>query len=214
MLPKALAVLILLTCLANANLAGAFSFDLPADEHGLSFGNSINFTGLRFNLQDQYAETINGVNFTLWGGGHQAALFAETVNGLALGLQPTAGEMNGIVLSGFSVVSDRLQGLAFAPYGVEATERMQGLSVGGLWVGGRDSVIEGLALGGLWARADTLNGLSLGAVNLTQKTTGVQIGLFNRTRELNGIQIGVLNYAANNPPGLKLLPGINMNFSF
>ena len=157
----------------------------------------------------------NGDRITLQlGGRHQADLYAETINGLALGLQPTAGEMNGVALSGFSVVSDRLQGLAFAPYGVEATERMQGLSVGGLWVGGRDSAIEGLALGGLWATANTLDGLLLGAVNLTQKTTGVQIGLFNRTRELNGIQIGVLNYAANNPPGLKLLPGINMNFSF
>ena len=92
--------------------------------------------------------------------------------------------------------------------------RLQGFSLGGLWVGGRDSAIEGVALGGIWASADTLDGLALGAVNLTQKTTGVQIGLFNRTRELNGIQIGLLNYAANNPPGLKLLPGINMNFSF
>ena len=213
MLRKTLAVLILLS-LTHVNLAGAFSFDLPEDERGLSFGNSINFTGVRFNFQDQYAETINGVNFTLWGGGRQAGLFAETVNGLAMGLQPTASEMNGVALGGFSVVSDRLQGFAFALYGVEATEKMQGLSIGGLWVGGRDSAIQGVAFGGLWASADTLDGISLGAVNLTQKTTGVQIGLFNRTQNLNGIQIGLLNYAANNPPGLKLLPGINMNFSF
>lgn len=213
MMPKSLVVLILIG-LANANLAGAFSFDFPDQHRGLSFGNSINFTGLRFNVRDQYAETINGVNFTLWGGGHQADLFAETVNGLAVGLQPTAGEMNGVALSGFSVVSNRLHGFAFAPYGVEATEQMQGFALGGLWVGGRDSAIQGVALGGLWATARTLDGLSLGAVNLTQKTTGVQIGLFNRTQHLNGIQIGLLNYAGNNPAGLKLLPGVNMNFSF
>ncbi len=213
MIRKTLVVLIL-TCLANANLAGAFSFDLPGSKHGLSFGNSINFTGIRFNVQDKYAETINGVNFTLWGGGHQADLFAETVNGLSLGLQPTAGEINGVALSGFSVVSNRLHGFAFAPYGVDATEQMQGLALGGLWVGGRNSAVQGVALAGLWSTAKTLEGLSLGAVNLTQKTTGVQIGLFNRTQDLNGIQIGLLNYAGNNPAGLKLLPGINMNFSF
>lgn len=213
MIRKTLVVLIL-AGLANANLAGAFSFDLPDSEHGLSFGNSINFTGIRFNVQDKYAETINGVNFTLWGGGHQADLFAETVNGLSLGLQPTAGEINGVALSGFSVVSNRLHGFAFAPYGVDATEQMQGMALGGLWVGGRNSAVQGVALAGLWSTAKTLEGLSLGAVNLTQKTTGVQIGLFNRTQDLNGIQIGLLNYAGNNPAGLKLLPGINMNFSF
>jgi hypothetical protein len=42
---------------------------------------------------------------------------------------------------------------------------------------------------------------------------GLTIGVVNYARQLHGVQIGVVNYARNNPPGLRVLPLINVNLS-
>jgi hypothetical protein len=40
---------------------------------------------------------------------------------------------------------------------------------------------------------------------------GLTIGVVNYARRLHGVQIGVINFADNNPPGLRVLPLINVN---
>lgn len=44
----------------------AQSLNIPAKTWGLSFGNSRNFAGLRFNFRDRNVEKIYGINITLW----------------------------------------------------------------------------------------------------------------------------------------------------
>jgi hypothetical protein len=40
---------------------------------------------------------------------------------------------------------------------------------------------------------------------------GLTIGVVNYARWLHGVQVGVINIARNNPPGLRVLPLINVN---
>ena len=40
---------------------------------------------------------------------------------------------------------------------------------------------------------------------------GLTIGVVNYARRLHGVQVGLINYARNNPPGLRVLPAINVN---
>jgi hypothetical protein len=40
---------------------------------------------------------------------------------------------------------------------------------------------------------------------------GLTIGIVNTAEILNGVQIGLINRAANNPPGLRYLPIVNVN---
>ena len=42
---------------------------------------------------------------------------------------------------------------------------------------------------------------------------GLSIGVVNYARRLHGVQLGLVNYARNNPPGLRLLPVLNVNLS-
>jgi len=209
-------LVLILIYLNFPTLAQSGSLDLPSSTHGLSLGNSVNFTGWRFNIFDNDVDTINGLNFTLIGNPHDPEYSAKTVNGFALGWEPTANVHNGFSLAGYQVTSNRINGVAFGAYGIETFEALQGLAIGGLYVGGHNSLIQGVALSGLWTGgADTtLEGLAIGSINITEKTNGLQIGLFNRTDELNGLQIGILNYAGNNTTGFKLMPGLNAHFSF
>ena len=51
---------------AAAGSVSAQSLDIPSKKWGLSFGNSKEFTGLRFNFRDHGVVRITGVNVTLW----------------------------------------------------------------------------------------------------------------------------------------------------
>ena len=44
----------------------AQSLDIPSKKWGVSFGNSKDWNGLRFNFRDSRVRRVNGINFTLW----------------------------------------------------------------------------------------------------------------------------------------------------
>jgi hypothetical protein len=44
----------------------AQSLDIPSKKWGISFGNSKDWSGLRFNFRDSRVRRVNGINFTLW----------------------------------------------------------------------------------------------------------------------------------------------------
>ena len=51
--------------------------------------------------------------------------------------------------------------------------------------------------------------------NYAETVQGIQVGaFFNGSEVLRGVQIGLFNYAGNNSWPFKVLPGINMHFSF
>jgi len=57
--------LLFLIFLRNSSLQ-AQSLNIPSENWGISFGNSKEFTGLRFNIQDDGVRKINGINVTFW----------------------------------------------------------------------------------------------------------------------------------------------------
>ena len=154
----------------------------------------------------------------------------EDIKGIAAGgLGVGAGEsLTGIALALVGVgAGEDMTGIAAGGVGLGAGEHMKGLFAAGVGIGA--TAITGVAVGaavgserytGLavapayFRITDTggLRGVSVSAFNQIKGTQqGLTIGLFNFARVLNGVQLGVLNYAGNNPRGLRLLPGLNVN---
>lgn len=103
----------------------------------------------------------------------------------------------------------RITGFSIAGASIVA-KNVTGITIGG--VGVITEEITGIAMGGLGVGAEKLTGIAVGGYcRYQRRQTGLSIGLLNIADHLNGIQIGVINYAKNNPPFLKILPGININ---
>ena len=73
--------------------ASAQSLDLGYAGTGISLGNSKNWTGLRINLRDHQAETLRGLNLTLWNPDDDAV---DRLDGIALGLKTRGDKVNGL----------------------------------------------------------------------------------------------------------------------
>ena len=121
-------------------LSQAQSFDLSLKGYGISFGNSKNFNGLRFNLRDSQVEEINGLNFTLWQGNDNER---ATVRGISVGLSLKARNLHGLMIGGLGVVVHKqLEGISVGLLGVGAGRSVKGITLGGLGAGsGEDSPV-------------------------------------------------------------------------
>ncbi|MBM4171120.1 MAG: hypothetical protein FJ214_04540, partial [Ignavibacteria bacterium] len=69
------------------------SFDIGSRNSGISFGNSKNWNGLRFNFSDCGIGTINGINITFWKPERSPG---SQVNGISLGGAPLADNLTGV----------------------------------------------------------------------------------------------------------------------
>jgi hypothetical protein len=208
-----------------APVVHAQSLDIPVKGYGISFGNSKNFTGLRFNLMDKDVEQIKGLNLAIGSGGKGATINGlslgvasggeeATINGISLGFLSGGEEatINGVSFAWISFI-DNIKGISITGYGGGA-KNIKGIGIGLVGYGVEEEA-NGILIGGAFALVGIVNGVSVGGVNLAAKElNGVQIGLFNFAEKLNGIQIGLINYAGNNSPGLQWLPLINAHFSF
>ena len=208
---KKFMLLPILLLFVYAPVVHAQSLDIPIKGYGISFGNSKNFTGLRFNIVDKEVEQINGLNLAFGSVGEHAEM-----NGIALGalVGGEGSSLNGIAL-GVAASFKKIRGISIGGwYGNFSTESLIGIQMG--FLGSVVSKGTGVSVGGLLnVSKDEFNGIAIGGlVNYAKEMNGLQIGLFNRAEELNGIQIGLINYAGNNSPGLQWLPLINAHFSF
>jgi len=207
--------LLALIFLGNSTVQ-AQSLDIPSKKWGISFGNSKNFTGLRFNIQDDGVQKINGINFTLWKPKKDNP--DSVINGLSLGLMPGGGHLQGIQLGIVGVGAEAsMKGINIGLLGAGAGENMYGVNIGGLGVGAGEKLaginigglgcgsteVTGISFGGLGVGGKYLKGihLSLGSI-MTDKSGGVMTGLavssFNNIRgEQVGLSIGIVNYAWN-----------------
>ncbi|NIQ01392.1 MAG: hypothetical protein GWM98_14160 [Nitrospinaceae bacterium] len=206
--------------------------NFPSDTWGISFGNSKQFTGLRFNIADKDVEQVTGLNMTLGvplEGRHYTKPAGE-FNGLNIGLLgPLGKRFNGITLGPLLMGAGDFNGIMIAGGGMTADDHLRGLAAGLVLVDAQFGAIDGVALAGFGVRADRLRGISiglvgnpihevhglvLGAFNINRSVTGIQIGLFNSADQLNGIQIGLVNHAVNNSVPFQYLPVFNAHFSF
>ena len=101
-------------------ISQAQSLDLALKGYGISFGNSKNFNGLRFNLRDSQVEEINGLNFTLWQADDNER---ATVRGISVGLSLEAGNLHGLMIGGLGVVAHKqLEGISAGLLGAGASD--------------------------------------------------------------------------------------------
>jgi len=127
-------VAMVLLCVGVAHGQG---LNIPNKNWGISFGNSREFTGLRFNAVDKGIKRIDGVNISAWHGGDFERASGK-FRGLGIGLPLASG-------------TAYRMGVSLGLFGVAASEDIYGVNFGGLAVGcGRDLVginLAGLAVG-------------------------------------------------------------------
>ncbi len=187
----------------------AQSLDIPSPRWGVSFGNSRNFTGLRFNFRDRDVGRIRGINITLWQP-YDKEDNDSVIEGLSLGLIPGVGTLKGIQIGVLGVAGMKdVRGFSYGLLGVGSGGSMIGLNVGGLGAGAGEDVI-GLNIGGLGMGAGrdvvgiNLGGLGLGA---GRNMTGINIGGIGlgAGEKLSGLNIGGLGVGAGD-----LLEGVTL----
>lgn len=183
---------------AGAGSAFGQSVDIPSKRWGISFGNSKEFTGLRFNFRDRDTVRITGVNITLWTprkGFEDRENENSVVTGLSLGLVPSAGTLTGVQIGllgagGIKNVvgitggllgagsGGNMTGLSFGGLGVGAGGDLTGINIGGLGAGAGKNLI-GINIGGLGIGAgENVTGISFGGLGLGAggRLTGINIG--------------------------------------
>ena len=146
-----------------APFAEAQSLNIPSKTWGLSFGNSKEFSGLRFNFRDSRVRRIRGVNVTLWQPRKDNK--DSLIEGISLGLIPGGGNLRGLQIGILGVGAERdIKGISLGLLGAGAGEDIVGVSIGGLGAGaGKD--LKGIALGGLGAGAgEDVVGLVIGGL--------------------------------------------------
>jgi len=169
--------------LGTGAMLAAEGLGIPSSRWGIGFGNSTRFTGLRFNLCDNHIEKIEGVNVTLWKPRKKAV--SGTVNGLSLGLMPSAASLNGIQFGLLGVgAEDTLRGVTIGLIGAGSGEDMKGVNIGGIGVGCGENLV-GLNLGGLGVGS----GENVTGINIA----GLGVGAGNR---ITGLNIGFLGVGA------------------
>lgn len=184
-------LLVFVFCISDSNAQG---FNIPTKTAGISFGNSPNFNGLRFNFIDRNIKEINGINVTIWNPNDESA--TGTINGLSIGLPMAYG-------------SEYRNGVSWALFGVGAKRDVKGISVGGLAVGSGNDLV-GFQFGGLAVGSGfNLTGISMGgmAVGSGNNIQGISLGglAVGSGNDIQGISIGGLAVGAgNNIVGLNI----------
>ncbi|WP_437903712.1 hypothetical protein WME95_35080 [Sorangium sp. So ce327] len=149
------------------------------------------------------------------------------VDGAQVGLFSwTSGDLRGLQLGVASVVSGRAEGLQLAGGFAFADAPLAGVQLAGLF-GWASTTVTGAQIAGVanqtYADVDGLqaagavnvargqvtgvqaagvnigrvDGLQIGAINVSQEQRGLQIGIINVARKIDGLQIGVINVTDN-----------------
>lgn len=192
-------------------------------ENGICFGNSKNYTGIRFNFRDKNVSNINGLNISGQTG-------SEKMNGISFGLLASLdSSLNGLQI-GFATGGEVVNGVSIAP-AITVHEKINGLAISGIatWFKTTNGVqislfgttsfgfmgselINGLGIGGVTFNCKKVNGVVISSILCYQEElNGVSIACFNATENLNGFQFGLWNYAANNRKLFRRLPIMNFN---
>jgi hypothetical protein len=188
----AAAGLIFFLVIAGGQVLLGQSFDIPNKKWGLSFGNSPEFTGLRFNFRDRQVRYIRGMNVTLWAP-HKDNKDSK-IDGISFGLIPGGGYLRGIQVGLLGVGAEKtMSGINIGGLGIGSGEDLNGLNIGGFGLGAGNNV-TGINLGGLGIGAGkTLKGINIGGL-------GAGAG-----EDIIGLNIGGLGLGAG-----RLLEGVNI----
>ncbi len=152
---------------AQDSFSNGKAMNFPTSKYGISIGNSYEFTGIRINFADENVRKINGLNITFWlkRNKNQNAV----INGISVGVIPTAGSMQFINLGllGVGTSHNNLNGVSFGGVVIGSGGNINGLSVSGLitMADGDKSVISGMAISGIGIGAHkAINGFAVGGI--------------------------------------------------
>ncbi len=151
---------------AQDTLSNGKALNFPTKKVGISIGNSYEFTGIRINLADKNVKTINGLNITFWF--KYCKNMNAVVNGISLGIIPTAGTMQFVNLGLLGVgAANNLNGVSVGGIVIGSGGNINGFSLSGLitMADGDNSVVSGVAISGISIGAHkAINGLALGGI--------------------------------------------------
>ena len=198
---------------ADSASANGKALNFPTRNYGISIGNSYEFTGIRINFADENVKRINGLNFTLWvtPRNNQDAV----INGMSVGLVPTAGSMqyinlgvlatgvahgslNGVSVGGLLIGSGgNINGLSIAGLFILTDEgdlvHINGLTVGGLAIG-TDGYVNGVASSLACLSARENRGLAVTAGYLKSEIfKGVAVAGYANIDHMNGLSVALYN---------------------
>lgn len=172
------------------------ALNIPARKFGISIGNSYEFSGIRLNYADKNVRIVNGLNLTLWHKNYPNKY--PEVNGISIGVWHTG---------------TRMQLLNLGILGIIGTERVNGLTVGGL--GSAAAISNGILAGGLITGGGKINGISLSGILTVQEKPENTInglvlsGLFIYSMgSIRGISISGAGISTGNSSGLTIAPAI------
>jgi hypothetical protein len=176
--------------------AAGQSLDIPSKKWGISFGNSKEFSGLRFNFRDSQVKRITGINVTLWQP-HKDNKEA-IITGVSLGAIPGGGTLRGLQIGILGVAAeDSLTGVSLGLLGMGAGENITGINIGGLGAGCGNN-LKGLNLGGLGVGAgENVTGITIGGIGagagknmMGLNIGGIGVGAGERMAGINIAGIG------------------------
>jgi hypothetical protein len=200
-----------LTLSAQETWSNGKALNLPFKKYGISFGNSYEFNGIRINFADKNVKRINGLNVTFW-----IKKFKNNdavVNGISLGIIPTAGSMQpiNIGLFGVGTSSNNLNGLSIGGIVIGSGGNINGLSLSGIvtMADGKKSVISGIAISGLGiGAAQAINGLAIAGISIGTEgnINGVAscIGYLSCPKKFRGIGVTLGYLESNNHMGIAI----------
>src|SRR6478609_7541897 len=211
-----LAVLVLLTAGPPDSLTA--QLNLGVHNVGVSFGNSREWTGIRFNFQDKNVERVSGLNVTLWTPGKNG-YGARKVEGIAVGVSPAAETMHGVSLGIAAVVTKRemigiqaatavvsngdIGGVTVGILATVANGNLRGISVGGLGAV-TNGTSRGVLIGGLGAVANGgIEGVGIGGLGVVSNgrarwVTGSLLAVV-ANQGIDGVSVGGLAVVSEGP---------------
>jgi hypothetical protein len=194
----------------TSNLAYSGSLDLPARTWGISFGNSSEFTGMRFNFRDSQVRCIRGVNVTLWQPrkDNQGAV----IKGFSLGFEPGGDFLYGIQIGLLGVSAEhRLSGMNIGLLGIGSGENMAGVNIGGLGTGASKNMVGiNVSILGVGA-GDKIIGINLCGVGIGagHSLAGLSIcGVAVGSTAVSGLSIAGLTISGKNLQGIQVALGM------
>ncbi|TRZ90863.1 hypothetical protein D4R89_03725, partial [bacterium] len=155
--------LVLFLMFAGSSPLSGQSLNFPSNKWGISFGNSREFMGLRFNYRDSRVRRISGINVTLWQPRKDNKEAA--VSGISLGVIPGGGTLKGLQLGLLGIAAEtKLSGISVGLLGLGSGGDINGINIGGLGAGAGENV-KGLSVGGLGIGAgEDLFGINIGGL--------------------------------------------------
>ncbi|MGA2531598.1 MAG: hypothetical protein ABSG19_01035 [Candidatus Aminicenantales bacterium] len=207
---KAMPGLILVLAILHSHGVFAQSLDIPTGKWGISFGNSKDFTGLRFNFRDSRVSRVTGINVTLWNPRKDNK--DSVIKGISLGLIPGGGEMTGLQLGLLGPGAEKsMTGVNIGLIGAGSGEDMTGINIGGVGVGAGNNM-TGLNIGGIGVgsgkilKGITIAGIGAGAGEklLGLIVTGVGAG----APEVRGIAVSGAVVGARHLTGAFFAGGV------